>query len=97
MNRNKLYHLGIKQNFEPSTLSRVNEDHDWQIITDFGRYLINLFIPISPMPNVDIDNVVFALDSTTISLRIEKFQFREAGVHLVKFHFLLFIISFSSE
>ena len=33
----KLYHLGIKQNVEQSTLSRANENRDWQIFADFGQ------------------------------------------------------------
>lgn len=76
----KLYHLGIKQNVEQSTLSRANENRDWQIFADFGQYLINLVRPLysnCPIPNVDIDNDVFALDSTTISLSIKLFTWAE--------------------
>jgi len=75
--RNKLYHLGIKQNVNQSTLSRANERRDWRIYADFGEYLIKLVRPLyadCPIPNVDIDNDVFALDSTTISLSIKLFS-----------------------
>jgi Domain of unknown function (DUF4372)/Transposase DDE domain len=75
--RNKLYHLGIKQSVNQSTLSRANENRDWRIYSDFGEYLIKLVRPLyadSPIPNVDIDNDVFALDSTTISLSIKLFS-----------------------
>jgi Domain of unknown function (DUF4372)/Transposase DDE domain len=75
--RNKLYHLGIKQSVNQSTLSRANEKRDWGIYSDFGEYLIKLVRPLyadSPIPNVDIDNEVFALDSTTISLSIKLFS-----------------------
>ena len=34
--KNKLYHLGIKQNVNQSTLSRANERRDWRIFADFG-------------------------------------------------------------
>lgn len=73
----KLYHLGIKQNVDQSTLSRANENRDWRIFADFGEYLIKLVRPLyanNPVPNVDIDNDVFALDSTTISLSIKLFS-----------------------
>ena len=36
----KLYHLGIKQYVNVSTLSRANIKRDWRIFADFGLYLI---------------------------------------------------------
>jgi len=39
--RNKLYHLGIKQHVNQSTLSRANERRDYRIFEDFGMFLIN--------------------------------------------------------
>jgi len=75
--KNKLYHLGIKQNVNQSTLSRANEKRDWRIFADFGEYLIKLVRPLyadSTLPKIDIDNDVFALDSTTISLSIKLFR-----------------------
>ena len=74
--KKKLYHLGIKQNVNQSTLSRANERRDWRIFADFGDYLIKTVRPLyanTPIPNVDIENDVFALDSTTISLSIKLF------------------------
>jgi hypothetical protein len=74
--KNKLYHLGIKQNFNQSTLSRANENRDWRIFADFGEYLIKTVRPMysdNTIPNVDIDNDVFALDSTTVSLSLKLF------------------------
>ncbi len=73
----KLYHLGIKQNVNQSTLSRANEKRDWRIFTDFGEYLIKMVRPLyasNLIPNVDIENDVFALDSITISLSIKLFS-----------------------
>jgi len=75
--KNKLYHLGIKQNVNQSTLSRANEKRDWRIFADFGEYLMQQVRPLyanCPIPNIDIDNDVFALDSTTISLSIKLFS-----------------------
>jgi hypothetical protein len=75
--KKKLYHLGIKQNVNQSTLSRANEKRDWRIFADFGDYLIQTVRPLyanTPIPNVDLENDVFALDSTTISLSIKLFS-----------------------
>jgi hypothetical protein len=75
--KNKLYHLGIKQNVNQSTLSRANEKRDWRIFADFGDHLINIVRPLyanTPIPNIDLENDVFALDSTTISLSLKLFS-----------------------
>ncbi|MFI0431491.1 IS4 family transposase [Mariniflexile sp. HMF6888] len=74
--RNKLYHLGIKQYVNQSTLSRANERRDYRIFADFGNYLIQQVRPLYAnelIPNVYIDNEIFALDSTTISLSLKLF------------------------
>lgn len=71
--QNNLYHLGIKQSVNQSTLSRANEKRDWRIFADFGAYLINLVRPLYDHPEnkvLDIDHNVFILDSTTISVSI---------------------------
>lgn len=92
--KNKLYHLGIKQNVNQSTLSRANEKRDWRIFADFGKYLIELVRPLyidTPIPNIDIDNDVFALDSTSISLSIKLFSWAEGKYSrgAVKIHTML--------
>ena len=92
--KSKLYHLGIKQNVNQSTLSRANEKRDWRIFADFGEYLMKLVRPLyanSPIPNIDIDNDVFALDSTTISLSIKLFSWAEGKYSrgAIKVHTLL--------
>lgn len=92
--RQKLYHLGIKQQVNQSTLSRANERRDWRIFADSGEYLINKVSPLysdNPVPNVDIDNDVFALDSTTISLSIKLFSWARGKYSrgAVKIHTLL--------
>jgi len=76
----QLYHLGIKKWVDSSVLSRANERRNWQIFADFGNYLIRLIRPLyadCPIPDVDIDNEVFALDSTTISVSINLFVWAE--------------------
>ena len=71
--KRKLYHLGIKQYVNVSTLSRAGEKRDWRIFADFGNYLIRFVRPLyvdCPIPNVNLDNEIFALDSTSISCSI---------------------------
>jgi len=92
--RDKLYHLGIKQYVNQSTLSRANERRDFRIFADFGNYLIQQVRPMyanEPIPNVDIDNEVFALDSTTISLSLKLFSWAPGKYSrgAVKIHTLL--------
>ncbi|MDR7209320.1 IS4 family transposase [Flavobacterium piscis] len=77
---NKLYHLGIKNYVDHTTLSRANEKRDWQIFADFGYYLIKLVRPLytnSIVPNLSIENELFALDSTTISCSINLLMWAE--------------------
>ena len=69
----QVYHLGIKKRVDPSVLSRANEHRNQQIFADFDNYLIRLVQALyanSPIPNIDLDNEIFALDSTTISVSI---------------------------
>ena len=92
--KQQLYHLGVKQYVDHTTLSRANEKRDWKIFADFGQYLIDLVRPLysgAPVPNVDIDNEIFALDSTTISLSINLFTWAEGKYSrgAVKVHTLL--------
>jgi hypothetical protein len=92
--RNKLYHLGINQYVNQSTLSRANERRDFRIFADYGNYLIQQVRPMyasEPIPNVDIENEVFALDSTTISLSLKLFSWAPGKYSrgAVKIHTLL--------
>lgn len=91
---NKLYHLGIKNFVNQSTLSRANEKRDWQIFGDFGMYLIEQIRPLyqnSEIQNIGIDNEIFALDSTSISCSINLLTWAEGKYSrgAVKVHTLL--------
>ena len=90
----QFYHLGIKKWVDSSVLSRANEKRDWHIFADFGNYLIRLVRPLyakRQISNVDIDNEVFALDSTTISVSINLFTWAEGKYSrgAVKMHTLI--------
>jgi hypothetical protein len=90
----QLYHLGIKKYGDSSVQSRANERRNWMIFADFGNYLIQLVRPLyanCPIPNLNLDNEIFALDSTTISVSINLFTLSEGKYSrgAVKMHTLI--------
>jgi len=69
-----LYHLGIRQAVNFSTLSRANESRDSRIFSDFGQHLIKRVSSLyakDKQREFDVENPIFALDSTTISVSIK--------------------------
>jgi len=92
--KRNLYHLGIRQSVTVSALSRAGENRDWRIFADFGHYLIRLVRPLyadCPVPNINLDNEIFALDSTTISCSINLLVWAEGKYSrgAVKMHTLI--------
>src|SRR2546426_11119301 len=71
----KLYHLGFRGKVARSTLADANESRDWRIFADFAHRLIatarGLYVR-DPM-GVDLDESLYALDSTTIDLCLALF------------------------
>jgi hypothetical protein len=71
----KLYHLGIRGHVARSTLADANEKRDWCIYRDFATALIvearRLYT--GDAFGVDLDNTVYALDTTTIDLSLKVF------------------------
>ncbi len=67
----KLYHSGVKSNVKRSTLSEANENRDWRIYAEFAQLLIQearkLYKDDNDF-NVEIDEIAYALDSSTIDL-----------------------------
>ena len=92
--RNFVYHLGIKQIVAVSTLTRANENRNWQIYADFANYLLSITRLLYLDDNdfvLDLDNTVYAFDSTTIDLCLSAFvwaKFRKAKA-AVKLHTLI--------
>jgi hypothetical protein len=89
----KLYHMGIRGKVSRSTLADANEAHDWRIYADFAQVLIDMARPMyaSESLGFDLDNTVYALDSTTIDLCLSVFpwaRFR-ARKGAIKLHTLL--------
>ena len=66
----KLYHSGISYAVPRNTLAKANEQRDWRIYRDFGQALIRRVRPLYAEDSfrLDIDNMVYAFDSSTISL-----------------------------
>jgi hypothetical protein len=86
----KLYHLGIRGHVARSNLADANEKRDWRIYRDFAMALIvearRLYA--GDAFGVDLDNTVYALDTTTIDLSLKVFpwaHFRAAKA-AVKMH-----------
>jgi len=91
--QNKLYHMGIRGNVSRSTLSDANEKRDWRIYADFAQVLIYIArtLYINDEFGVELENTVYALDSTTIDLCLSLFpwaRFRKRK-GAIKLHTLL--------
>ena len=90
----KLYHSGIKHSVSKSTLADANEKRDWRIYADFAQVLIKKARPLyfdDKDFRLDMDNMVYAFDSTTIDLCLSlypwaKFHHQKGAV---KMHTLL--------
>ena len=71
---NLLYHLGFSNTVNPSSLSRANDKRDSRIYEELGALLIDDVRPLyseEEVAKISIDNVLYALDSTTISTSIK--------------------------
>jgi len=73
--RPKLYHMGIRANVSRNTLAHANEVRDWRIYADFAQVLIRQARDLyadAPF-RLDLEQAVYALDSTTIDLCLSLF------------------------
>lgn len=71
----KLYHAGFRGKISRSTLADANRTHDWQIYADFAQVLIDRARKMyanEPI-GVELEQTVYALDSTTIDLCLSLF------------------------
>jgi hypothetical protein len=72
----KLYHSGVKSKVKKSTLSDANEKRDWRIYAEFAQLLIKEARALYKNDNdfmVEIDEIAYALDSSTIDLCLSLF------------------------
>jgi hypothetical protein len=91
--QSKLYHLGIRSAVARNTLANANAVRDWRIYADFAQSLIGIARPLYAEETfgVDLNNTVYALDTTTIDLCLSVFPwapFRSTKA-AVKMHTLL--------
>ena len=85
----KLYHCGISYAVPRNTLAKANENRDWHIYAELGEALIKKVRPLYAKDKfrLDIDNMVYAFDSTTISLCLKlcpwaKFRKNKGGIKM---------------
>jgi Domain of unknown function (DUF4372)/Transposase DDE domain len=92
-NPGKLYAMGFRSPVKRSTLADANEARDWRIWADLAALLIRRARTLyagEPL-EVDLDNTVYALDSSTIDLCLSLFDwapFRSTKA-AIKLHTLL--------
>jgi transposase len=89
----KLYHMGLRGKVSRTTLADANESHDWRIFADLAQVLIGIARPLyahDPI-GVELDQSLYALDSTTIDLCLSLFPWAKFRKHkaAVKMHTLL--------
>lgn len=85
----KLYHLGLSGGISRSTLAKANENRNWCIYADYTQRLISIARPLYTTDDseLDLEQTVYALDSSTIDLCLSLFSwapFRttKAGIKL---------------
>ena len=89
----KLYHMGFRGRVSRSTLADANERRDFRIYQDFGHILIGIARKLYQGEDLglDLQQTVYALDSTTIDLCLSTFpwaRFRKNKA-AIKLHTLL--------
>jgi hypothetical protein len=89
----RLYHMGFRSPLSRSTLADANERRDWRIYADFAQVLIREARKLYADESfgVDLNETVYALDSTTIDLCLSLFPwapFRRTKA-AIKVHTLL--------
>ena len=89
----KLYHMGIRSKVSRNTLAHANQIRDWRIYADFAQTLICEARKLYANEDfgVQLEQTVYALDSTTIDLCLSLFSwalFRKKKA-AVKLHTLI--------
>jgi IS4 transposase len=89
----RLYHLGIRGKVSSNTLAHANQTRDWRIYADFAQVLITKARRLYAADSfgIELDQAVYALDSTTIDLCLALFPWAEFRKRkgAVKLHTLL--------
>jgi Domain of unknown function (DUF4372)/Transposase DDE domain len=85
----KLYHIGIRGKISRSTLADANNNRDWRLYADLAQNLIHQARSLYSDEDfgIELNNTVYALDSTTIDLCLSLFPWAQysstqAGIRL---------------
>ncbi len=76
--------MGLSKGISRSTLADANEQRDWRIYADYAQVLIQkarFLYGGSSLEGLDLDNTVYALDSTTVDLCLEVFWWAKFRKH----------------
>jgi len=91
--QSRLYHMGFRSEVRRNTLANANEQRDWRIYADVAQVLIRRARELyaHEAMDVDLEETVYALDSTTIDLCLSLFPWApyERSKAAVKMHTLL--------
>jgi Domain of unknown function (DUF4372)/Transposase DDE domain len=89
----KLYHMGFRSRVARNTLANANAVRDWRMYADFAQRLIGIARQLYADEPLDIDwqDAVYALDSTTIDLCLSLFPWApfRTTKSAIKLHTLL--------
>lgn len=90
----KCYHLGLRARVCRSTLANANESRDWRIYADFAQSMITTArgLYADDCLGEELEQVAYALDSTTIELCLSVFPWApamHAGMGGIKLHTML--------
>lgn len=74
-----LYHLGFREKVARSTLADANEQRDWRLWEDLARGLMRKARALYAGEDLglDLENTIYALDSTTIDLSLTLFPWAD--------------------
>jgi hypothetical protein len=91
--QSKLYHLGIRGKVSRNTMAHANQSRNWRIYADFAQILITRARKLYAKDSfgIELDQAVYALDSTTIDLCLALFPWAEFRKRkgAIKLHTLL--------
>ncbi len=91
--RQKLYHMGFRGHVSRSTLADANERRNFRIYQDFAHILIKTARELYQGEDLalDLQQTIYALDSTTIDLCLSTFPWAKFRKHkaAIKLHTLL--------
>ena len=91
--QDKLYHMGIRGTVSRNTLANANKVRDWRIYAELAQALIRIARPLYADDDLglDLDDTVYALDSSMIDLCLSVFPWAlfRSTKSAIKLHTLL--------